>query len=271
LPYFCQMKRLYWISCCLLFFFFISCNNSDSTSDTSNSGPSKSSVPVTIPVIGNTLPHDTSFFTEGIEFYDSTILESTGNYGKSRLVQYDPKTGRVIKNLKLEDKYFGEGITVLHDTLYQLTYQEGVVFLYNVKDFKKIGERPFKGEGWGLTNDGKNLIASNGTSSLYYYEPGTFKLLKVVNVTENGANVANINELEYVDGFVYANQWQLNYIVKIDPSSGNVVSKLNFTDLIDSVRRDGHSEYFNGIAYNPKTKKFFVTGKLWAKTYEIQF
>jgi glutamine cyclotransferase len=173
--------------------------------------------------------------------------------------------------VQLDQKYFGEGITVLHDTLYQLTYRENIVFIYDVKTFKKLKELPFKGEGWGMTNDGKNLIVSNGSSSLYYYEPGTFNLLKVVNVTENGSAVPNINELEYVDGFVYANQWQYPYIVKIDPASGNVVSKLDLSSLVDSVHKDPHAEVLNGIAYNHATKKFYVTGKNWPDIYQIQF
>jgi glutaminyl-peptide cyclotransferase len=224
--YFCLMKKLSWFLLSVLFFFFINpgCNNSTDTGSDDTTTASK--IPVLSYSITATLPHDTSYFTEGLEFYDSSLLESTGNYGQSKLVQYEPKSGKVLKEFKLDDKYFGEGITVLHDTLYQLTYKEGVAFLYDAKTFKKIKELPFKGEGWGLTNDGKNIIASNGASSLFYYEPGTLKLLKVVNVTENGSAVPNVNELEYVDGYVYANQWQYNYIVKIDPSNGNVVANL---------------------------------------------
>lgn len=267
------MKKQYWFLLSLLTISMIginySCNNTsgENTEDTTE----KSSVPVMSFSITSTLPHDTSYFTEGLEFYDSTLLESTGLNGQSKLVQYNPKTGKVLKQIKLDSNYFGEGITVLHDTLYQLTYQQNVVFLYDVKTFKKLGQLPFKGEGWGLTNDGKNIIASNGSSSLYYYQPGTFKLLKQVNVTENGNPVPNVNELEYVDGYVYANQWQYNDIIKIDPSNGNVVGKMNFDDLVGKVRSDNHSEYFNGIAYNRSTKKFYVTGKLWPQIYEIQF
>lgn len=249
-------------------FLLIGCNNSENSS--TPDAPA-SSVPLSTPSVVSTLPHDTSAFTEGLEFYDSTLLESGGNYGRSKLFQYDPKTGKVLKQVKLEDKYFGEGITVLHDTLYQLTWKEGVAFLYDVKTFKKIKELPFKGEGWGMTNDGKNLIVSNGSSSLYYYEPGTLKLLKVVNVTENGTAVPNVNELEYIDGYVYANQWQYDYIVKIDPSSGNVVAKYDLGGLHDSVKKiDPNADVLNGIAYNRSTKKFYVTGKNWPQMYEIQ-
>lgn len=266
--YFCLMKKSIGFLLSLLFFFFISCNNSG-PGETDNP---QSTVPVSTPSIVATLPHDTSYFTEGLEFYDSTLLESTGNYGPSKLVQVEPKTGKVLKQVDLGPKFFGEGITVLNDTLYQLTYRESVVFVYDAKTFKKIKELPFKGEGWGMTNDGKNIIVSNGSSSLYYYEPGSFKLIKVVNVTENGSAVPNINELEYVDGYVYANQWQYNYIVKIEPSSGNVVSKIDLTAINDSVKKvDPKAEFLNGIAYNRATKKFYVTGKHWPQIFEIQF
>lgn len=252
-----------------LCFLFIGCGNSDTNS---MDNPEPSSIPVSTPSVVSTLPHDTSSFTEGFEFYDSTLLESGGNYGRSKLFQFEPISGKVLRELKLDDKYFGEGITVLHDTLYQLTYKEGVAFLYDIKTLKKIKELPFKGEGWGLTNDGKNIIASNGASSLFFYEPGTLKLLKVVNVTENGTAVPNVNELEYVDGYVYANQWQYNYIVKIDPSSGNVVAKFDLSEINDRVKRlDPNADYLNGIAYNRATKKFYVTGKNWPQMFEVQF
>jgi len=270
--YFCPMKKQYWFLLSLLTILTIginySCNNSSggNPEDTTE----KASVPAISYSITSTLPHDTSNFTEGLEFYDSTLLESTGLPGKSKLVKYNPKTGEVLKQIKLDSAYFGEGITVLHDTLYQLTYQEGVVFVYDVKTFRKLTQLPFKGEGWGLTNDGKNIIASNGSSSLYYYEPGTFKLLKEVNVTENGNAVPNVNELEYVDGYIYANQWQYNYIIKIDPNSGNVIGKSDLTDVVKRTNTD-EANVLNGIAYNSITKKLYITGKNWPTLYEIEF
>jgi glutaminyl-peptide cyclotransferase len=270
--YFCSMKKQYGFLRSLLWIFVIgfnvSCNDTgrDEENDAANS---VSSVPSFSYSLISILPHDTSSFTEGLEFYNSTLLESTGLKGSSKLVQYDPKTGKALKQFKLDSNYFGEGITVLRDTLYQLTYQENVVFLYNVKTFKKIKELSFKGEGWGLTNDGKDIIASNGSSSLYYYEPGTMKLLKVVNVSENGNPVPNINELEYVDGYIYSNQWQYNYIIKIDPKTGNVVAKSDFTDLVKRTNTSDRN-VLNGIAYNKTNKKFYVTGKNWPTMYEIE-
>lgn len=251
---------------------FISCNNDT----TANNGGGENSLPP-IPVInysvGATFAHDTSFFLEGLEFYKGKLLESTGLNGKSRLTEYDLATGKISKQIKLDDKFFGEGITVFHDTLYQLTYVEGVVHVYDAKDFKKIKELPYKnGEGWGLTHDSTHLIGTNSGNSLYYYDPATFAVVKSVPITENGSAAININELEYVNGFIYANQWQYPYILKIDPVKGEVVAKMDLTSLVQKEGGANASEkVLNGIAYNPETKKFYVTGKNWSKIYELQF
>jgi glutamine cyclotransferase len=266
------MKKLYWyllISASLL---TLSCNDSnDKDADAGkDSGPAYTTPAISYSIM-NTHPHDTSYFTEGLEFYNNTLLESTGLNGKSKLVQYDLASGKVVKEISLDPKFFGEGITVLHDTVYQLTYQEHMAFLYSVKDFKKLKEIPFNVEGWGMTNDGKTLIATNGSSNLYFYEPGTLKLLRIQAVTDNGAPVTYLNELEYVDGFLYANQWQTNNILKINPATGEIVGKLDLTNIVNQARQDGHAEFLNGIAYNPLTKKFYVTGKLWPQIFEITF
>ena len=262
------MKTFFCFFSSVLSIYLISCNNSDNRTDDSFPPP----VPAISYTIGETLPHDTSYFTEGFEFYNNTLLESTGLNGKSKLVQVDPKTGKLIKQVVLDPKYFGEGITVLHDTIYQLTYQEHVVHVYSAKDFKKIKELPLEGEGWGMTNDGKNLIASNGKSSLYFYEPSTFRLIRELPVTESGSSVVNINELEYINGFVYANQWQYNYIIKINPANGEVVGKMDLSNEVNKIKaKDPHADFLNGIAYNPSTKKVYITGKLWPEIYEIQF
>lgn len=223
--------------------------------------------------VATTYPHDTSYFTEGLEFYKGALLESTGNYGKSKLVQYNVANGKVERQIDLDAKYFGEGISVLRDTLYQLTYREGVVHVYNAKDFKKIKQLPYNNsEGWGLTHDSTYLIGTNSGNSLHYYQPGTFKLVKSIGITENSEPAVNLNELEYINGYIYANQWQLPYILKIDPVKGEVVAKMDLSPLIQQERRQNPTaEVLNGIAYNPETKKFYVTGKNWSKIYELQF
>lgn len=264
------MKRFSWLVLLLAGFVTIRCGNTDDTAaDSSTSAPPIPSISYT--TVG-TAAHDTSFFTEGLEFYKGSLLESTGLEGKSKLVQYDLPSGKMQKQISLPATSFGEGVTVFRDTVYQLTWRESKVNVYSIKDFKKIKELPFTGEGWGLTHDSTSLIATNGSNNLYYYEPGTFRLLKKVAVTENDVPAVNLNEVEYVNGFLYANQWQMNYILKIDPASGNVVAKMDLSSLVQQERvTNPNAEVLNGIAYNPETKKFYVTGKNWSKIYELQF
>lgn len=218
------------------------------------------------------LPHDTSYFTQGLEFYKGFLIEGTGNYGHSRLVKIDFKSGKVVKQVKLDSVQFGEGITVLNDTIYQLTWKNGIVHLYSASDLKKIGQQPLKTEGWGLTHDSSRLIVSDGSNNLYFYEPGTFRPLGSMQVMENGSPAVNLNELEYINGFIYANQWQYNYILKIDPATGQVVGKLDLGELGARAKAKNPGEQFlNGIAYNPETGKIYVTGKYWPEMYEISF
>ncbi len=183
---------------------------------------------------------------------------------------YDLATGKKEKELRLEDKFFGEGTTVFRDTIYQLTYVEGVVLVYD-KNFNKIKELPYRnGEGWGLTNDSTYLIGTNSGNVLYYYSPGTFSLVKELSVTEGGDAVDDLNELEYINGYIYANQWQKPYIYKIDPKTGEVVAKMDLSSIIQQERSQNPAAMeLNGIAYNPATKKFYVTGKNWSKIYEL--
>ena len=263
------MKQL--IFCTLFFYllFITACSNNNS-SDDNTAQP----VPVTPAISYNiirTLPHDTSYFTQGLEFYKGTLLEGTGMKGKSKLIQKEFPGGKVLKELAIDPQYFGEGITVLRDTLYQLTWQEHKVLVYTAKDFKKVKELSLNTEGWGITNNGKELIVSDGSNNLYFYEPSNLKLLRTQGITENGEPAVNLNELEFIDGFVYANQWQYSYIIKIDTNSGQVVGKMDFSAIIKQVNaKYPYAEYFNGIAYNPETKKMYVTGKNWPEIFEIQ-
>lgn len=262
------MRRFLCLGLFCLSLIFIRCANTDS-----NDTPAVPPVPAISYTVVASHPHDTSHFTEGLEFYKGKLIESTGLEGKSKLVQYDLATGAVEKEVKLDAKYFGEGITVFRDTIYQLTYREGVVHVYDANTFKKIKELPYKnGEGWGLTNDSTYLIGNNNGNVLYYYEPGTFKQVKTVSVTENDAPAVNINEMEFINGFIYANQWQYSYILKIDPATGNVVAKMDLASLIQQEKvTNPNAEVLNGIAYNPQTNKVYVTGKYWSKIYELQF
>lgn len=263
------MKLFTWL-CALTTVLFASCNGNDSNNGGGNATPEPTKS-ISYSVVA-TYPHDTSSFTEGLLFYEGELFESTGLTGKSKLIKSDLKTGKPIKSIAIGDQYFGEGIVIINDTVYMLTYQDEVGFMYDVNNFKKIGEFKFASkEGWGMTTDGKRIIASDGTSNLYYYEPGSFKLLQQQTITEAGSLVPNINELEYIEGFIYANQWQYPYILKISPATGEVVGKIDLSAITETVKaKYPFAEYINGIAYDASTRKIYITGKWWPELYEIQ-
>ena len=265
------MKKILLAGVILVSFIGISCNNE--TTDVPAAEPvERPRTPAITYSVVATFPHDTSHFTEGLEFYNGKLIESTGEYGESKLIAYDVLTGKVENEVTLDAKYFGEGVTVFRDTIYQLTYREGVVHVYDAKTFKKIKELPYNNaEGWGLTHDSTHLIATNSGNSLYYHDPATFKVVKSIGVTENGEPAIQINELEYINGFIYANQWQYNYILKIDPTKGEVVAKMDLTSIVNQEKaQNPNADVLNGIAYHPVTKKFYVTGKNWSKIYELR-
>ncbi len=268
------MKKLFYI---ILLASLIACNQADKKPDSTTAGPKSMSDSII-----NTYPHDTSSYTQGLIIYKGDMYEGTGMYRKSKLMKVDLKTGKILMAVEInktkppetpqDSLYFGEGITILRDTIYQLTWQSKVVFVYTLKDFKKVKEFKINTEGWGLTTDGKELIASDGTSNLYYYDPSTFKLLKTQDVTEGGSLSYNLNELEYIDGYVYANQYQAPYILKINPATGEIVAKADLSSMWDRIKDiDPQAEVPNGIAYDSATKKIYITGKLWPELYEVQF
>jgi glutamine cyclotransferase len=268
-PYFCDMKQMLYIAIVIL---LSSCNGGGTGTDGKVVPPPDGPKSLTYS-IGPVYPHDTSSFTEGLLIYKGEMYESTGEKGRSKLLKIDLQTGKILQSLNLDSQYFGEGIAILNDTIYQLTYQEKVGFMYSLKDFKKLKEFTFASpEGWGMTTDGKEIIATDGSSNLHYYQPGTFRLLRTQAVTESGTLAYNLNELEYIDGFIYANQWQAPYILKIDPSSGAIVAKADITDIWNRVKgKDPSVDVPNGIAYDPTTKKIYITGKRWPELYEIEF
>lgn len=255
----------------LLYYVFF--NKSVHPSSSANDNKSGYLTPVVLSyTINNTYPHDTSSFTQGLTIYKNKLYEGTGENGHSKLMLVDLKTGKPQKEVKLDDKYFGEGITILNDTIYQLTWQNNIVFAYTLKDFKKVKQFPINTEGWGITTDGKSLIVSDGSSNLYFYDPSSFRLLRTQSVTDAGSPAYNMNELEYIDGFIYANQWQLPYIFKIDPNSGQVVAKTDLTEMWNRIKiKDPLADVPNGIAYDSASKKIYITGKKWPELYEIQF
>ncbi len=220
-------------------------------------------------------PHDTTSFTEGLLFYKGELYESTGQNGQSKILKVDLKTGKTLKSLPVENNYFGEGIIIVNDTIYQLTYQEKVGLKYSLKDFKKIGEFKFaSNEGWGMTYDGTHIIASDGTNRLYFYEPSGFTLKKTLDVLDGSSPAYNLNELEYINGYIYANHWQTSYIYKIDPGTGQILAKADLSELLNKAMKQNPNiveQGMNGIAYDTATKKTYVTGKNWPEIYEVQF
>jgi glutaminyl-peptide cyclotransferase len=264
------MKKLLYIS---LLISIAACKNNDKKATGAGTGilPSPTAPKSVGYSIVTTFPHDTSSYTQGLVIYKGDMYEGTGRDGFSKLMKVDLKTGKILEQAPLGTTQFGEGITIINDTIYQLTWRNKLAFSYTLKDFKKIKEFPLEHDGWGLTNNGKELIASDGGSNLYYYEPGTFKLLRTQSITDDGAPTYNINELEYIDGYIYANQYQQPYIFKIDASSGAIVAKIDLTDLWRRAQSiNPQADVPNGIAFDPATKKIYITGKLWPELYEIQ-
>lgn len=224
-------------------------------------------------------PHDTKLFTEGFVFNDGQLYESTGSpedrpETRSLIGVQDLKTGKLTTKAEIDSrKYFGEGIVFLNGKLYQLTYKNQMGFIYDAKTFKQTGTFTYaNAEGWSLTTDGTNLIMSDGTSRLTYINPADMKPVKTLDVTQDGAPLEQLNELEYINGAIYANVWLTDKIVKIDPASGKVTGFLDLSSLSYEARNGNpEGDVLNGIAYNPATDKVYVTGKLWPTIYEISF
>jgi glutaminyl-peptide cyclotransferase len=220
--------------------------------------------------IVNTYPHDTLSFTEGLEFYKDTLYESTGLKGKSYFRKYDYKTGKVFKQIDLDSKYFGEGITFISGKLFQLTWEEKTGFIYNASTLKL--EKTFAYdkdiEGWGMTNDGKHIYQTDKTEKIWRMNPDTQKMIDYVNVYSGSSKIQSINELEWINGKIYTNVWQKDAIAVVNPSTGAVEGILDMVGL-RKLTNVTPNDFLNGIAYNPKTKTIFVTGKNWDKLFEI--
>jgi glutamine cyclotransferase len=220
----------------------------------------------------NTFPHDTKAFTEGLEFHRDTLYESTGQKGDSYFRKYDYKTGKVYKEIKLDNKYFGEGITIINNKLYQLSWQEKTGFIYDINTLKL--EKTFAYdkdiEGWGMTNDGKYIYQGDGTEKIWKMDPATQKMIDYINVYSGDSKIKAINELELINGKFYVNVFQKDAIAVVNPTNGAVEGILNMSGLrkhlSSAITID---DVLNGIAYNPKTKTIFVTGKNWDKMFEI--
>lgn len=216
-------------------------------------------------------PHDSGAFTQGLVYTNGVLYEGTGLYGRSSLRKVDLQSGEVLRSVPLADEYFGEGITLFGEKIYQLTWQEQQGFIYREEDFAQFATFEYATEGWGLTHDGEQLIMSDGSATLFFRDPETLEETRRVLVTSDLGPVTNLNELEYVNGEVYANIWQTDWIARIDPESGLVVGWIDLRGLLGPEhRQDQPVDVLNGIAYDAENDRLFVTGKLWPRLFEIE-
>jgi glutaminyl-peptide cyclotransferase len=219
----------------------------------------------------STLPHNAEAYTQGLVVYDHKILESTGQNGASWIAEVNPGSGQHDKKVTLDERYFGEGITVLNNKIYHLTWKTKIGFIYDAQTYKQIGEFTYNTPGWGITHDNKNLIMSDGTEKIYFLDTVSLKPVRTITVLDGNNKVKELNELEYVNGYIFANVYQTSMIVKIDPATGKVVGRLNLSTLSNEVRAMyPETDVLNGIAYDENSKAFLVTGKLWPKSYLIR-
>jgi len=218
----------------------------------------------------NSWPHDREAFTQGLVFLDGHLLESTGLKGHSSLRQVDLPTGRVLRQIQLPQEYFAEGLAVLGSNIFQLTWQNGKCFVYDLATFNKKSEFSYSGEGWGLTTDGRALIMSDGSGRLRFLDPMTFKATRTITVAASGRPLKRLNELEYVKGEIFANIWGTDFIARIDPATGKVLGLIDCTGLLSLTDYDTTTDVLNGIAYDSRSGRLFVTGKHWPKLFEIR-
>ncbi len=230
----------------------------------------QSGTPVYTYRIVNAYPHDPGAFTQGLLYHGGYLYESTGLQGRSTLRKVDLKTGRVLNIRNLPKKYFGEGITLHGKRLFQITWQSKTGFIYDPATFRRMGQFSYDTEGWGITSDGIHLIMSDGTSTLRFLEPRTFKVSRRIEVRDGGKSVSGLNELEYVRGEIYANIWNTGYIARISPETGKLRGWIDLRGLYGELGGKHEWDVLNGIAYDPEKDRLFVTGKFWPKLLEIK-
>jgi glutamine cyclotransferase len=226
-----------------------------------------------LPTFGYTVvrsyPHDRDAFTQGLQYVDGELYEGTGLSGRSSIRKVNLETGAVLQKRDVAEPYFGEGITVWRSQIVQLTWQSGVAFVYDRRTFAPLRTFRYRGEGWGLTHDGTSLIMSDGSDVLRVLDPATFEIRRRIRVTASGRPVPQLNELEYVNGEVFANVWQTDRVARIDPKTGHVTGWIDFSGLLTPRERAG-TDVLNGIAYDAARERLFVTGKLWPKLFEVR-
>lgn len=257
----------------LLFLTLPACGDRDpinSNSPKASATPTPEAIPVYTYEVVATYPHDPKAYTQGLAIHDGTLYESTGQYGESSLRKVELKKGKVKKKLDVPGQYFAEGMTILNGKIYQLTWQQGKCFVYDLKDFKLESEFSYEGEGWGLTTDGQSLILSDGSNQLRFIDPATFRVTRTLNVTHENEPLGELNELEYIHGEIYANVWKTDRIARIDPKTGRVVAWIEMAGLRPEETLGNVENVLNGIAYDGEHDRLYVTGKRWPKLFEIK-
>ncbi|HEX8278751.1 MAG TPA: glutaminyl-peptide cyclotransferase [Segetibacter sp.] len=253
---------------------FFSCKN-DNAADTGNEPITNTIAPpanISYNIVAS-YPHDTASYTQGLIWKDNFLYEGTGLEGQSRLMKVDLKNGKASQKISLDTSLFGEGITILNGKIYQLTWQNHKVFVYEEQSLKKLKEFSWEHDGWGITHNGIELIISTGESNLYFVDPETFKIKRIIGVSDQNGPTGNLNELEYIDGAIYANIYLTDYIVKIDPSSGHILGKMDLSHLLEKSGKHVSDEgnlVLNGIAYDSTKKSMYITGKKWPLLYELK-
>ncbi len=227
------------------------------------------------PIIGayevvQRFPHDPDAFTQGLVIHEGNLFESTGLNGQSTLRQVDLKTGKVLRHVTLPDEYFAEGLALHQDKLYQITWKSQRGFIYDKSTLKFEKTFEYQGEGWGLTSDGKQLIMSNGSDTLSFHQPETFAKTGSIRVTYQGQSLTQLNELEFINGEIFANVWRTDLIVRIDPQTGRVTGVLNLKGILPDTERTARTDVLNGIAYDASNHRLIVTGKRWPSLFEIK-
>lgn len=264
------MEFLKYISACLLLI-VVACNSAENkTNENTKTDDKANTVSLNYNIV-KVYDIDPAAFVQGLIYDESKLLISTGLQEHSSLRIYDLATSVELKNLKIED-YFCEGIAKINNKIYQLTWQDGKCIVYDAKSLDKLNEFDYEGEGWGLATDGKHLIMSDGTNNIKIIEPANFKTIKTIKVTDDkGFPVYNLNELEYVNGVLWANIWTSDDVIAIDLQTGVVQKRINFSELRKKLSPDNkYAEVLNGIAYNPQKNTFYLTGKFWGKVFEVE-
>jgi glutaminyl-peptide cyclotransferase len=248
----------------------LQCNGGTNTNTPRNDAPENAVVPTLGYEVVNIWPHDPNAFTQGLVVLDGKMLESTGQVGHSSLRNVDLQTGRILKKIDVPAPYFAEGIALLNNKIYQLTWEQHLGFIYDAQSLEKLGEFKYDGEGWGLTTDGQSLILSDGSNRIRFLDPDSFQLKKTIAVMDAKVPVRALNELEFVNGEIYANVWHDDRIAAINPQTGRVTAWIDLTGLLQPGDVEDTEAVLNGIAYDQSSGRLFVTGKLWPRLFEIK-